>query len=86
MLRWGHEADAHNGCDLSPVDFVAVARGFGIAAERVDGLGVDYARALEKAAASREPRLIHVRARLVPPHTTSPRWPLNSQPAPRPTS
>jgi acetolactate synthase-1/2/3 large subunit len=76
MLRYGHEDDPNNGCDLSPVDFVAVAHGFGIGAERVDGLGADYERALEKAAASGEPRLIHVTARLVPPHTTSPRWPL----------
>jgi acetolactate synthase-1/2/3 large subunit len=83
MLRWGHEDDPHNGCDLAPVDFVDVARGFGIVAERVDGLGDDYERALEKAAASGEPRVIHVSARLVPPHTTSPRWPLN---APRPTA
>jgi acetolactate synthase-1/2/3 large subunit len=83
MLRWGHEDDPHNGCDLSPVDFVEVARGFGVVAEHVDGLGDDYERALEKAAASGEPRVIHATARLVPPHTTSPRWPLNP---PRPAA
>jgi acetolactate synthase-1/2/3 large subunit len=83
MLRWGHEDDPHNGCDLAAVDFVEVARGFGIAAERVDGLGDDYEGALEKAVASGEPRVIHAFARLVPPHTTSPRWPLSP---PRPTA
>jgi thiamine pyrophosphate-dependent acetolactate synthase large subunit-like protein len=76
MLRYGHEDDPDNGCDLSPVDFVAVAEGFSIAAERVDGLGNDYGQALGKAVASGEPRLIHAHARLVPPRTTSPRWPL----------
>jgi acetolactate synthase-1/2/3 large subunit len=76
MLRYGREDDPDNGCDLSPVDFVAVAEGFGIAAEHVDGLGDDYGQALGKAVASGEPRLIHAHARLVPPRTTSPRWPL----------
>ena len=76
MLRYGREDEPDNGCDLSPVDFVAVAEGFGIAAERVDGLGDDYGQALAKAVASGEPRLIHAHARLVPPRTTSPRWPV----------
>lgn len=76
MLRYGRENDPDNGCDLSPVDFAAVAEGFGIAAERVDGLGDDYGQALAKAVASGEPRLIHAHARLVPPRTTSPRWPV----------
>jgi thiamine pyrophosphate-dependent acetolactate synthase large subunit-like protein len=76
MLRYGREDDPDNGCDLSPVDFVAVAEGFGIAADRVDGLGDDYGQALAKAVGSGEPRLIHAHARLVPPRTTSPRWPL----------
>jgi acetolactate synthase-1/2/3 large subunit len=84
MLRYGREDEADNGCDLSPVDFVAVAEGFGISAVRVDGLGDDYERALAKAVGSGEPRLIHAHARLVPPHTTSPRWPLAA--APRPTA
>jgi acetolactate synthase-1/2/3 large subunit len=78
MLRYGREDDPDNGCDLSPVDFVAVAEGFGIAAEHVDGLGDNYGQALGKAVVSGEPRLIHAHARLVPPRTTSPRWPLRS--------
>jgi acetolactate synthase-1/2/3 large subunit len=76
MLRYGREDDPDSGCDLSPVDFVAVAEGFGISAERVDGLGGDYGQALAKAVASGEPRLIHAFARLTPPRTTSPRWPV----------
>jgi acetolactate synthase-1/2/3 large subunit len=76
MLRYGREDEPDNGCDLSPVDFVAVAQGFGISAERVDGLGDDYGQALAKAVASGEPRLIHAFARLTPPRTTSPRWPV----------
>ena len=76
MLRYGREDDPDNGCDLSPVDFVAVAEGFGISAERVDGLGDDYGQALAKAVSSGEPRLIHAFARLTPPRTTSPRWPV----------
>jgi acetolactate synthase-1/2/3 large subunit len=84
MLRYGRENDSNNGCDLSPVDFVAVAEGFGIMADHVDGLGADYGQALAKAVASGEPRLIHAHARLVPPRTTSPRWPLAMQPTQRP--
>ena len=76
MLRYGREDEPDNGCDLSPVDFVAVAQGFGIGAERVDGLGDDYGQALAKAVASGEPRLIHAFSRLTPPRTTSPRWPV----------
>lgn len=83
MLRFGREDDHDNGCDLSPVDFVAVAEGFGISAERIEGLGADYEQALAKAVAAEEPRLIHARAQLVPPHTTSPRWPLAVSAAPK---
>jgi acetolactate synthase-1/2/3 large subunit len=82
MLRYGREDDPSNGCDLSPVDFAAVAEGFGIRAQQVDGLGADYARALSEAVASGQPRLIHAHARLAPPRTTSPRWPLQAPPQP----
>jgi acetolactate synthase-1/2/3 large subunit len=77
MLRFGHESVA-NGSDLSPVDFVAVARGFGIEAEAVDGVGPEYEAALGRATRSGGPRLLHVRAALYPPVTTSPRWPIRS--------
>jgi acetolactate synthase-1/2/3 large subunit len=75
MLRYGHEDVAH-GSDLSPVDFVTVARGFGIEAEHVDGFGPAYESTLARHVDAREPRLLHVTAGLHPPVTTSPRWPM----------
>jgi len=51
-------------------------RSFGIEATAVDGLGDDYAKALRAATESGEPRLIHARAELHPPATTTPYWPL----------
>jgi thiamine pyrophosphate-dependent acetolactate synthase large subunit-like protein len=77
MLRYGHENESI-GSDLAAVDFVTVARGFGITAEAVPGIGPDYETALAKALASGEPRVLHVTARLYPPVTTSPRWPMRS--------
>jgi acetolactate synthase-1/2/3 large subunit len=75
MLRFGHDGE-DLGTELTTPDFAAVARGFGIAARTVDGVGEDYATALAEAVASRVPNLLHVRARLFPPRSTSPRWPL----------
>ncbi len=74
MLR--HPHDRAPGCELSAVDFVAVAQGFGVDAEAVDGVGADYEAALGRALAAGAPRLLHVHARLFPPRTTSPRWPM----------
>jgi acetolactate synthase-1/2/3 large subunit len=74
MLR--HGAHATNANDLPPVDFAGVARSFGIDATVVDGLSDDYAKALRAATESGEPRLIHARAELHPPATTTPYWPL----------
>jgi thiamine pyrophosphate-dependent acetolactate synthase large subunit-like protein len=74
MLKHGPHATTAN--DLPPVDFVMTARSFGIEAMAVDGLGTDYAKALAEATASAEPRLIHARAALPPPATTTPYWPL----------
>ena len=75
MLRFGHEDEA-NGSDLSPVDFVDRRRaGSASRPSRVDGFGPDYQAALTNAVAARAPRLLHVRARLYPPVSTSPRWP-----------
>lgn len=79
MLRFGH-ADADYGTELPAPDFVQLARSFGIAASRVDGVGDDYRDALASAVASGEPRLLHVIAQLYPPRSTSPRWPLASAP------
>jgi acetolactate synthase-1/2/3 large subunit len=77
MLRFGHENEA-NGSDLSPVDFAAVARGFGINASAVSGTGTAYGTALADCVRAAEPRLLHVSASLYPPVTTSPRWPMRS--------
>ena len=76
MLRFGHDADAELGTELTTPDFAAVARGFGIEARVVNGVGADYAAALAEAVASGTPNLLHVRAALFPPSSTSPRWPL----------
>ena len=74
MLRYPREVVP--GCELAAVDFVAVAEGFGIPATQVDGVGAAYEQALGGALAGGGPRLLHVRARLFPPRTTSPRWPM----------
>ncbi len=76
MLRYGHDPDADLGTELTTPDFAAVARGFGIAARSVVGVGEDYQAALAEAVASGVPNLLHVRATLFPPRSTSPRWPL----------
>jgi acetolactate synthase-1/2/3 large subunit len=77
MLRYGHEGE-DIGSDLPEVDFVAVAAGFGIEAERVEGVGPDYAKALAAATAAGVPRVVHVVASLTPPVTTTPRWPMGN--------
>ncbi len=74
MLRY--PASDALGCELAPVDFVAVAKGFGITACCVGGVGDEYSKALAESLSSRAPRLVHVKARLFPPRTTSPRWPI----------
>ncbi len=74
MLRYPNER--LDGCELGAVDFVAVAKGFGVAATHVDGVGAAYETALRQATRSGRPRLLHVHASLYPPHTTSPRWPI----------
>jgi len=77
MLRWGRAEEELDGIgtELHTPDFAAVARAFGVDAQTVDGFGDDYERALAGAVAAGTPRLLHVRASLVPPRTTSPRWP-----------
>lgn len=75
MLRYGHHPSEKIGTELATPDFAAAARAFGITARRVDGVGAAYERALAEAVASREPNLLHVRAELYPPRSTSPRWP-----------
>ena len=75
MLRYGRESERSDiGTELAAVDFVAVAGGFGIASQRIDGFGPDYVNALRDATASGTPHLLHVLAELLPPRTTTPRW------------
>jgi acetolactate synthase-1/2/3 large subunit len=76
MLRFGHDPAVDLGTELATPDFAAVARGFGLEARTVDGVGKDYAAALTDAVASGVPNVLHVRAALYPPRSTSPRWPL----------
>jgi acetolactate synthase-1/2/3 large subunit len=61
------------GVDLTTPDFVALAASFGLAATAVDGIDA-LGGALAAAVGSGRPHLVHVRARLLPPRTTSPRW------------
>jgi acetolactate synthase-1/2/3 large subunit len=77
MLRYGHPPDEWSslGTELHTPDFAGLARSFGVDAHTVDGIGDDYERALREAIASSRPALVHVRAALEPPRTTSPRWP-----------
>jgi acetolactate synthase-1/2/3 large subunit len=74
MLRYSPITTAAN--ELPAVGFVNIARAFGIEAHAVDGVDDDYAKALAAAVESGEPRLLHVRAHLHPPVTTTPFWPL----------
>jgi acetolactate synthase-1/2/3 large subunit len=78
MLRYGHAPEEwpQLGTELHSPDFAALAQSFGVDARSVDGVGEDYRRALRDAIASPRPVLIHLRAVMQPPRTTSPRWPL----------
>lgn len=78
MLRFGAHPTASN--ELPPVDFVAIARAFGIPASNVEGTGPEYAKALAQAVETGEPHLLHVRAQLHPPVTTTPFWPIKDDP------
>jgi acetolactate synthase-1/2/3 large subunit len=79
MLRYGHD-DETIGSDLPAVDFVQAAGAFGIGATALEGFGSNYAKALARAVAAGRPHLLHVRARLLPPVTTTPRWPIKDTP------
>jgi thiamine pyrophosphate-dependent acetolactate synthase large subunit-like protein len=71
MLRYDQvrAGDAEVGVDLVTPDFIALAAAFGLPATAVGSMA-ELAGALRGPA----PRLVHVRARLTPPRTTSPRW------------
>jgi thiamine pyrophosphate-dependent acetolactate synthase large subunit-like protein len=87
MLRHGAPAGAADdelGITLASPDFAAVARGFGIPASTVEGVDDAYRGALAAAVRAGGPHVVHVRAALAPPRTTSPHWPLRAAPpAPR---
>ena len=62
------------GVDLPGPDFVALARSFGLEAERVEGLGDDFSTALARHVLTDEPTVLVAHATLRPPETTSPHW------------
>jgi acetolactate synthase-1/2/3 large subunit len=75
MLRFDQRNDPEvRGVDLWGPDYVALARSYRIEATGVDGVGPDLEKALGDALESGGPRLVHCRAALFPPKTTSPRW------------
>ena len=76
MLRFDQARSgvAPSGVDLASPDFAALAQAFDVHAEAVAGTGAAFADALARHVADDEPSLLHVRARLEPPPTTSPRW------------
>jgi thiamine pyrophosphate-dependent acetolactate synthase large subunit-like protein len=77
MLRHGKDATGNRfGTELDTPDFAAIAAGFGIAARATEGVGDEFEAALAEAVASGEPNLLVTKARMLPPRTTSPRWPL----------
>lgn len=68
--------------DLRSPDFVAMARSFGMSAERTTHAGLEDT--LRRALATKKPALVELRARFAPPLTTSPRWPLKGRKEARP--
>jgi thiamine pyrophosphate-dependent acetolactate synthase large subunit-like protein len=83
MLRHGKDATGNRfGTELHSPDFAAIATGFGIASRATEGVGREFEQALAEAVASGEPNLLVTKARMMPPRTTSPRWPLRDTPAP----
>ena len=76
MIRFDQDrhGDPREGVDLVNPDFVALARSFGVRADRVDGLGEHFAMALRGHVAMGEPTLLVARAALGPPPNVSPRW------------
>jgi acetolactate synthase-1/2/3 large subunit len=76
MLRFDqrHRGDPTFGVDLATPDFAAMASSFGLQAETVEGLGDEFAEALERQLATDAPTVLVAHAALDPPPTTSPRW------------
>jgi thiamine pyrophosphate-dependent acetolactate synthase large subunit-like protein len=77
MLRYGKDTTANRyGTELLAPDFAAIARGFGLHASATIGVGREFETALVEGIESMKPNLIVTQAKLTPPFTTSPRWPL----------
>jgi thiamine pyrophosphate-dependent acetolactate synthase large subunit-like protein len=76
MLRYDQRrsGQAERGVDLAGPDWLALASAYGVAAEAASDAGPALAGALSRAAAATGPRLVVLKAALVPPRTTSPRW------------
>jgi acetolactate synthase-1/2/3 large subunit len=70
------------GVDLVTPDFVELAKSFGARARAATPAQIEDA--MVWAAKARGPALIEVKAKWVPPLTTSPRWPLKGKPEARP--
>jgi acetolactate synthase-1/2/3 large subunit len=80
MLRFGKDATANRfGTELRSPDFATIARGFGIEARAVEGVGEEFEHALRTGLESGAPNLVVTKAKLTPPRTTSPRWPLRDR-------
>jgi thiamine pyrophosphate-dependent acetolactate synthase large subunit-like protein len=75
MLRYDQVRAGHPevGVDLLTPDFGALAASFGLASTAVQKVA-ELGDALTAAVRSGRPHLVHVRAALTPPRTTSPRW------------
>ncbi|WP_092528415.1 thiamine pyrophosphate-binding protein [Amycolatopsis arida] len=76
MLRFDQSQAGlpHRGVDLTTPNFVALARSFGVYADRVEGFGRAFRRLLREFSRADEPTVLVVEAALRPPLNTSPRW------------
>jgi thiamine pyrophosphate-dependent acetolactate synthase large subunit-like protein len=81
MLRYGHDNDDRYGTELATPDFAVIASGFGLETRSVIGVRDEFAEAVAAGVRSGRPNLVLTHARLRPPLTTSPRWPLADRPA-----
>jgi acetolactate synthase-1/2/3 large subunit len=74
ILRYDQQraGDAERGVDLAGPDWPALASAFGI--RNVQPALPQLAAAITEAAITDGPTLVHLRATLTPPRTTSPRW------------
>lgn len=76
MLRYDQQrlGDDYRGVDRYNPDWALLGAAFGIQTTVLDGVDDRLGPVLRDALDSRQPRLVVVRARLIPPRTTSPRW------------